>query len=265
MKTMKTNILLCGILAAMLAAPFAAYAAAQGSPAGEKPKRTADGKWNPPRGAHVGGNDFSTFCIHDGMDATFIIAYRGDFDSTSRSSSNAKARTWTDSVTLTAKKPGIALSFHRTHASPGNLSISTAPAEARDLSKTAPPPRDFGQKEYDLAKGRVFLLTDSGTVRQFDLPTPVVTDQESAKELAAHIAAIPPQERASLDAKPKHKDARALYEIWQRHARANAYIPGALVGELAAAVKVFIGYNPTWETVPKLNEILPRLLQKDLA
>lgn len=58
---------------------------------------------------------------------------------------------------------------------------------------------------------------------------------------------------------PKHKDARALYEIWQRHARANGDIPGALIGDLAAAVKTFIGYNPTWETVPKLNALLPRL------
>ena len=58
---------------------------------------------------------------------------------------------------------------------------------------------------------------------------------------------------------PMHKDARALYEIWQRHARTNGDIPGAMVGGLATAVKTFIGYNPTWETVPKLNAILPRL------
>ena len=58
---------------------------------------------------------------------------------------------------------------------------------------------------------------------------------------------------------PMHKDARALYEIWQRYARSNGDIPGAMVGELAAAVKQFIKYNPTWETVPKLNELLPRL------
>jgi beta-lactamase regulating signal transducer with metallopeptidase domain len=58
---------------------------------------------------------------------------------------------------------------------------------------------------------------------------------------------------------PMHKDARTLYEVWQRYARSNGDIPGALIGELAKAVKTFIGYNPTWETVPKLNEILPRL------
>lgn len=58
---------------------------------------------------------------------------------------------------------------------------------------------------------------------------------------------------------PRRKEARALYENWQRLARANGDIPGALVGELAAAVRQFIRYNPTWETVPKLNAILPRL------
>jgi hypothetical protein len=58
---------------------------------------------------------------------------------------------------------------------------------------------------------------------------------------------------------PLHEDARALYKVWQRYARANGDIPGALVGELAASVKQFIKYNPTWETVPKLNELLPRL------
>lgn len=135
MNTLKTNILLCGVLAAMLAAPFAGLAAAQGSPVGEKPKRAAGEKWNQPHGAHVGGYDFSAFCIHNGKDTSFVIAYLGDFDSTSRSSLNAKTRTWTNSVTLTAKKPGIALSFHRTHTAPGKLSITTAPAEPREGPK----------------------------------------------------------------------------------------------------------------------------------
>jgi beta-lactamase regulating signal transducer with metallopeptidase domain len=71
------------------------------------------------------------------------------------------------------------------------------------------------------------------------------------------------QTRGSADSAdapaPMHKDARALYEVWQRYARANDDIPGALVGELAAAVTTFIKYNPTWDTVPKLNAILPRL------
>ena len=68
-----------------------------------------------------------------------------------------------------------------------------------------------------------------------------------------------PRHAAALIAAPNRKDARELYEIWQRHARANGDIPGAFLGELAAAVRQFIKYNPTWETVPKLNALLPRL------
>jgi hypothetical protein len=380
--------------------------------------RAADDDWNPPSGAHVGSNDFSAYCVHDGKNAAFVIAYQGFTGSSSAHDSNSKTRTWTDSGTLTAKKPGIELSFHRTHIAPDKLSITTAPSEAQDLSKPAPPRRDFGQREYDLNKGRVFLLSDNGSVRQLDIATPIVTDQETLQQLAALIPATtekgaftawgkevgglqaglgfkagekrayshgetvdlvlrvrnvgkemikfsyfrdefyenPPIatddvgksvhiEGAGLDGEPNrielnlapgkevdlseinlglrpasekgkqkpawklfgtgkfqlqceriagnfedkvnggpdpilsklatgkleleikpvaapapmHKDAKAIFEVWQRYARANGDIPGALVGELAAAVKQFIKYNPTWETVPTLNEILPRL------
>ena len=89
--------------------------------------------------------------------------------------------------------------------------------------------------------------------------SPAGEEPKGAKGLATLIAVIPPQEQEDHMMKPKHKDARALYEIWQHHARINGDIPGALVGELAAAVKQFIKYNPSWRTVPKLNEILSRL------
>ena len=166
--------------------------------------RATEEQWNPPRGAHIGTKDFSALCVHDGKDAAFVIAYHGDFGSATESSSNAKTHTWTDSGTLTAKKLGIALGFLRTHTTSEKLVISIAPAEGRDLSKPAPAPREFGQKEYDLAKGRVFLLTDNGSVRQLDVTTPVVTDQESAKKLAALIAAVPPQDREDVALTPNH-------------------------------------------------------------
>jgi hypothetical protein len=89
--------------------------------------------------------------------------------------------------------------------------------------------------------------------------SPAGEEPKGAKGLATLIAAIPPQEQEDHMMKPKHKDACELYEIWQHHARINGDIPGALVGELAAAVKQFIKYNPSWRTVPKLNEILSRL------
>ncbi len=159
----------------------------------------ADDHWNPPHAAHIRANDFSAYCVHDDKETMFVIAYHGDFSSATESSANAKTRSWTDSGTLTMKKPGIAIGFHRTHTSPNKVTIFTTPSEGRDLAKPAPPPSEFGQTEYDLTKGRVFVLNDSGAVRQFDIATPLVTDQSSANKLAALIAAIPPQEREAID------------------------------------------------------------------
>ena len=73
--------------------------------------RAADEPWNPPSTAHIGGNDFSTYCVHVGKDAAFVIAYHGDFGSSTSSDANPETRTWTDSGTITAKKPDITLSF----------------------------------------------------------------------------------------------------------------------------------------------------------
>lgn len=218
----------------------------------------ADEKWNPPKGAHSGSGEFSTYCVHDGKDTAYVIAYRGDFNSSSALDSHPKTRTWTDTGTLTATKPGIALSFHRTHTAPGMLSLATAPSEGRDLGKPAPPPREFGQKEYELAKGRVFLLGDNGTVRQLDIVTPPVTDRESAEKLAKLIASIPPQER-EVHTQPKHEYARTLFKNWQASARTDGRIPGALIGQLAETVDQFIKEYPKDEAAPKLAAVRPRL------
>lgn len=165
--------------------------------------RAADEAWSSPGGAHIGGNDFSAYCVHDGKEVAFVIAYHGETGSSSALDSNPVTRTWTNAGTLVAKKSGIELSFHRRHTVPGKVTLATTPSGARDLGKPAPVPRDFGQKEYDLAKGRVFLLTDSGRVRQLDIPAPVVTDQDSLKELATLMAAVPPQEPGNKATAPK--------------------------------------------------------------
>lgn len=214
----------------------------------------ADEAWTSPSGAHIGSNDFSAFCVHEGKETAFVIAYHGFTGSSSALDSNPVTRTWTNAGTLITKKSGIELSFHRSHTAPGKVTLTTAPSGPRDLGQPAPAPRDFGQKEYDLAKGRVFLLTDSGLVRQLDIPAPVVTDQESLKKLAALIAAVPASVPAS-----EREEARALHEDWQRLARMNGNIPGALIGELAEKIGRSIHNNPIPETVPMLNAILARL------
>ncbi|MEZ5299704.1 MAG: DUF1549 domain-containing protein [Verrucomicrobiales bacterium] len=221
--------------------------------------RAADEEWNPPHAAHTGSGEFSAFCVHDGKATSFVIAYRGDFDSSAASSSNAETRTWNNTGTLTAKGPGIALSFHRDHTAPDKLSLTTAPAEPRNLGKPAPPPREFGQREFDLANGRVFLLTDSGLVRQFDLPTPPVTDPASAKKLAALIDAIPPQEEQGLATpQPEHERAQSLFSKWQDRARTDGKIPGALIGHVGEQVEQFIKQYPDDEAAPKLAALRGR-------
>lgn len=367
--------------------------------------RAADEKWNPPQAVHISSNDFSVFCVHDGKEVAYITAYHGRSGSSTSGSSNAKLRTWNDNSTLTlldtAEKRKFTLG--RDHTAPNKLTLDG--------------------KDYDLAKGRVFLLADNGSIRQLDIATPPVTARDDADGFAKLIAKITPRPMKNRTGKlqpqtvaklkwgepvnglrmalafppalkdpllgdeefyqlvvqnvsekavhyaagdqvlnprsmiyregerivqvlsdedvqradwnlapgecgvlwlftkeernkegktisslldsdlpsdlryhvvvsmeiaqaadgawtgklvtgemrsseavaapptpmPHHKDARALYDIWQRYARANGDIPGGLIGELAAAVKQFIKYNPTWQTVPKLNEVLPRL------
>lgn len=58
---------------------------------------------------------------------------------------------------------------------------------------------------------------------------------------------------------PKHKDARALFVIWNQGIRWDRTFPGGLIGLLAEHVKSFTDSNPTWRTTPQLLKLLPRL------
>jgi BlaR1 peptidase M56/Protein of unknown function (DUF1549)/WD40-like Beta Propeller Repeat len=58
---------------------------------------------------------------------------------------------------------------------------------------------------------------------------------------------------------PKHKDARALFKVWNSGARGDGKIPGALIGLLAESVTTSTKYNPTSETTTQLLKMLPRL------
>lgn len=67
------------------------------------------------------------------------------------------------------------------------------------------------------------------------------------------------QTRGSADViPPKHKDAQALYKTWATAARVDGKIPGGVIALLAQSVKTFIKNNPTWETTPQLEKMLPR-------
>lgn len=58
---------------------------------------------------------------------------------------------------------------------------------------------------------------------------------------------------------PKHKDARAVFIIWNQGIRWDRTFPGGLIGLLAESLKTFTDSNPTWRTTPQLLKILPRL------
>ena len=86
-------------------------------------------------------------------------------------------------------------------------------------------------------------------------PTAAWTGKLLTADSTAAIAAGKPQ--------PKSKEAQALYEIWQRHARANGNFPGGLIAWLSVKVKEFI-HNNTGDAsgdpyAKKMAPIVPRL------
>ena len=100
-----------------------------------------------------------------------VIAYRGDFDSSSNNSANPKSRTWNNAATLTikAKDGKKEVAFRRDHTAPDKLTLAG--------------------KDYDLTKGRVFLVSDDGeSVRQLAMTPPVIATREAASDFARRIA-----------------------------------------------------------------------------
>ncbi|MDZ4687695.1 MAG: hypothetical protein SH850_21700 [Planctomycetaceae bacterium] len=139
-------------------------------------------RWNPPHAAHIGGNDFTTYCVHDEKTAAYIIAYRGDFGSSSDNNSNSKTHTWNEDVKLTLKTPAgkKEVSFRRDHTAPDKLTLAG--------------------KDYDLKNGRLLLLNADGAVRQLAIEAIVVRDAEAQTQLKKKIAAVPPQARGEATA-----------------------------------------------------------------
>ena len=225
--------------------------------------RAADDKWDTPQAAHVGGNDFSSYCVHDGTNAAFVVAYRGYFGSASDHSFNPKSRNWHDAVTLALKtKDGEKeVVLRRDHTAPEKLTLAG--------------------KDYDLTQGRVFLVSDDGeTIRQLAMNPPSIRTTEAAGVLAAQIAAVAPQTReqpsvtkpqggvadreaAAGKPRPKSKEGQTLFKQWQANARIDGKIPGGLVGRLGKNVRGFISANKgDSENGRKLSEEFEKLLPR---
>jgi beta-lactamase regulating signal transducer with metallopeptidase domain len=58
---------------------------------------------------------------------------------------------------------------------------------------------------------------------------------------------------------PKHKDAQAIFRVWNAGARLNGKIPGAFIGLLADSVTTFMKNNATRESTPQLLKMRSRL------
>ncbi|MHB9081088.1 MAG: M56 family metallopeptidase [Pirellulaceae bacterium] len=99
--------------------------------------------------------------------------------------------------------------------------------------------------EQDIRLNPRFSMTAEMTIEK--APAGVWTGKLTTGETRGSVDVIP----------PKHKDAQALYQSWTTASRANGDIPGALIGLLAESVKIFIKNNPTWETTPQLEKMLP--------
>ncbi len=58
---------------------------------------------------------------------------------------------------------------------------------------------------------------------------------------------------------PQSKESRALFERWERTARANGNIPGGTIGPLVRVMRNFVKNNPIHEGAPKFAELLKRV------
>lgn len=122
---------------------------------------------NFPKIAHIGGNHHSVEVVHDETALHFVIYYAGDFSSSSSGSQNAHSVTWMDEGSIKLGN-GRTFGYHRESTDPEHVRVNGA--------------------EYNLRKGRVLVLGESGTVEQLNLFPPLATSR-NPEELAKLITA----------------------------------------------------------------------------
>jgi beta-lactamase regulating signal transducer with metallopeptidase domain len=108
--------------------------------------------------------------------------------------------------------------------------------------------------------GRNISAADEQAVRvypQYSLTAEMTIEKAPAGAWTGKLATS--QSRGSMDViPPKNKDAQALYKSWALASRIDGKIPGGVIGLLGQSVVTFIKGNPTWQTTPQLQKMLPR-------
>lgn len=98
-----------------------------------------------PRGAHLSRNNHSVYMVSDATQLHYLFYYEGEFGSSTGGSQNQHSLTWLDEGGITLKN-GPSFGYYRESVNPDELRINGV--------------------NYDLKKGRVFVLFGDGNLQQ---------------------------------------------------------------------------------------------------
>jgi beta-lactamase regulating signal transducer with metallopeptidase domain len=133
------------------------------------------------------------------------------------------------------------------------------------IQDSKPVHADFMLRPRQVAVMRLFSDRAQGPSITSDIPTmtfDVAVTIENAPAGTWNGKLVTPETAAMFMAHglmPAHRDAQALFRVWNAGVRLNGKIPGALIGLLAESVKTFAKQNPSRESTRQLLLILRRL------
>ncbi|MDB6170867.1 MAG: serine/threonine protein kinase [Chthoniobacteraceae bacterium] len=99
-----------------------------------------------PKAASLVGSQHSVMVKHDDVDVHYLFYLAGGFSTSISDSSNKDSLSWTDKGEILLDKNGPAFGYHRESNDPTHLRIN--------------------DRKYDLIQGRVFVLSEDGTLEQ---------------------------------------------------------------------------------------------------
>lgn len=90
-------------------------------------------------------------------------------------------------------------------------------------------------------------------------PTSRLSGENDLTDTRSQAEPVIEKTPARSQALPENEKARALFEKWERTARANGDVPGGTLGPLVRVMRNFVKNNPTHEGAPKFAELLKRV------